>query len=80
MFPVILLSRQIVLLSILSVFRVLLCGNSHSQLLILNLTFDTLWTRVGSGLVISMLEKLNLIDHPKKKRVVLLMLKWMDLS
>ena len=47
------------LLSTLNVIRHLICGNNQNWLLNLNLTYKTLWTGVGSGLLISMLEKLN---------------------
>ena len=36
-----------------------ICGNILNWLLNLNLTYETLWTGTGSGLLISMLEKLN---------------------
>ena len=52
-----------ILLSILSVIRLLNCSNSYSWLLNLNLTSVTLWTRVGLGLLISLPGKLNLF-HP----------------
>ena len=53
------LSMLIILLSILSVMRHLICGNNLNWLLNLNLIYETLWTRVRSGLLISMLGKLN---------------------
>ena len=59
MLSVILLSVLMILLSILSVIRHLICGNNYNWLLNLNLTYETLWTGVGSGLLISMLEKLD---------------------
>ena len=43
----------------LSVIRHLICGNNYNWLLNLNLACETLWTRAGSDLLISMLEKLN---------------------
>ena len=52
-----------ILLSTLSVIRLLNCSNSYSWLLNLNLTSVTLWTRVGLGLLISLPGKLNLF-HP----------------
>ena len=55
---VILLS-MLMILSILSVIRHLICGNNLSWLLNLNLIYETLWTRVRSGLLISMLGKLS---------------------
>ena len=36
-----------------------LYSKCDQRLLKLNLTYETLWTRAGSGLLISMLEKLN---------------------
>ena len=39
--------------------RHLICGNNLNWLLNLNLIYETLWTGAGSGLLISMLEKLN---------------------
>ena len=51
----ILLSMLMILLSILSV----ICGNNLNWLLNLNLIYETLWTGLGSGLLTSMLEKLN---------------------
>ena len=56
MLSVILLMR---LLSILSLIRYLICGNNLNWLLNLNLISETLWTGARSGLLISMLEKLN---------------------
>ena len=55
---VILLS-MLMILSILSVIRHLICGNNLSWLLNLNLIYETLWTRVRSGLLISKLGKLS---------------------
>ena len=45
--------------NILSVIRHLICGNNLNCLLNLNLICETLWTRVRSGLLISMLGKLS---------------------
>ena len=59
MLSVILLSTLMILFSTLSVIRHLICGNNWNWLLNLNLIYKTLWTRAGSGLLISMLEKLN---------------------
>ena len=56
---VILLSMLMIILSTLNAFRHLICGNNKNWPLNLNLTDETLWTGVGSGLLISMLEKLN---------------------
>ena len=46
-------------LSILSAIRHLICGNNINWLLNLNLIYETLWTEAGSGLLISILGKLN---------------------
>ena len=59
MLSVILLSMLMILLSTLNVIMHLICGNNQNCLLNLNLTYETLWTGAGSGLLISMLEKLN---------------------
>ena len=48
-----------ILLSILSVIRHLICGNNLNWLLNLNLIYKTLWTRARSGLMIWMLGKIN---------------------
>ena len=53
-----LLSMLMILLSILSVIRHLIWGNLN-WLLNLNLIYETLWTSARSGLLISMLGKLN---------------------
>ena len=50
-----------ILLSILSVMRHLICGNNLNFLLNLNLNYEALWTGVRSGLLISMLGKLFLV-------------------
>ena len=59
MLSVILLSMLMILLSTLNVIRHLICGKNWNWRLNLNLTYETLWTGTGSGLLISMLEKLN---------------------
>ena len=59
MLSVILLSMLMILLSILSVIRHLVCCSNFNWLLNLNLICETLWTRTRSGLLISMLGKLN---------------------
>ena len=59
---VIFLSMRIIILSTLSVFRHLICGNSLSWLLNLNLTYETLWTGEGNGLLVSVLKKLVIFD------------------
>ena len=58
MLSLILLSILMILLSTLNVIRHLICGNSWNWLLDLNLIYKTLWPVAGSGLLISMLEKL----------------------
>ena len=59
MLSVILLSILMMLLSILSMIRHLICSNNLNWFLNLNLIYETLWTGVRSGLLISMLKKLN---------------------
>ena len=59
MLSVILLSMLMIVLSILSVIRHLICGNNLNSLLNLNRIYETLWTGVRSGLLISMLGKLS---------------------
>ena len=59
MVSVILLSMLMVLLSILSMIRHLICGNKLNWLLNLNQIYETLWTGVRSGLLISILGKLS---------------------
>ena len=59
MLSVILLSMLMMLLFILSVISHLICGNNLNWLLKLNLIYKTLWTGLRSGLLISMLGKLN---------------------
>ena len=54
-----LLSLLMILPSILSMIRNLICGNNLNWLLNLNLIYETLWTGVRSGLLISMLGKLS---------------------
>ena len=56
---VILPSMLMILLSILSVIGHLTCGNNLNSLLNLNLIYETRWTGVRSGLLISMLGKLS---------------------
>ena len=51
MLSVILLST-LILLSIVSVIRHLICGNNLNWLLNLNLIYETLWTGVRSGFLI----------------------------
>ena len=52
MLSVILLSMLMILISILSVIRHLICGNNLNWLLKLNLIYETLWTGVRSGSLI----------------------------
>ena len=59
MLSVILLSLLMIILSILSVISHLICDNNLNWLLNLNLIYETLWTGAGSGLLISVLGKLN---------------------
>ena len=79
MLSVILLSMLMILLSILCVIRHLICDNNWNWLLNLNLIYETLWTGTGSGLLISMLEKLNWFCLTGLITLVLLMWKWMGL-
>ena len=79
MLSVILLSMLIILLFTQSVIRHLICGNKQSQPLILNLICETLWTGAGSGLLITMVEKLSLFCLTSLITLVLLMWKWMGL-
>ena len=59
MLSVILLSMLMILISILSVIRQLICDKTLNWLLNLDLVYETLWTGVRSGLLISMLGKLT---------------------
>ena len=59
MVSVILPSMLMTLPSILSVIRHLICGNNLNWLLTLNLIYEILWTGARSGLLISMMGKLN---------------------
>ena len=79
MVSVILLSMLMRLLSTLIVVRHLISGNSWNWLLNLNLISETLWTGAGSGLLFSILEKLNWFFVTGLITLVLLMWKWMDL-
>ena len=79
MSSVILPSMLMVLLSILSVIRHLICGNNLNWLLNLNLIFKALWTGQRSGLLISMLGKLSWFYLTGLITLVLWMLKWMGL-
>ena len=80
MLSVILLFMLMILLPIASVIRHLICGNNNlNWLLNLNLIYETLWTGVRSGLLISMLGKLSWFHLTGLITVVLLMWKWMGL-
>ena len=74
MVSVILLSTLMMLISILSVIRHLIYGNNFNWLLNLNLIYKTLWTGVRSGLLITMLGKVNWFRLTGLKTMVL----WMD--
>ena len=78
MLSVILLS-MLMILSTLNVIRHLICVNKLNWLLNLNLFYETLWTGAGSGMLISMLEKLNLFRLTVIITLVLLMWKCMGL-
>ena len=69
----ILLSMLVILLSILTVIRHLICGNNLNWLVNLNLICETRWTRVRSGLLISMLGKLSWFCLTSLITMVLLM-------
>ena len=72
MLSVILLSKLMILF-IISVIRHLICGKNLNWLLSLNLIYNTLWTGARSGLLISMLGKLNWFCLTSLVRMVLLM-------
>ena len=73
MLSVILLSMLMILLFILSVTRHLICGNNLNWFLNLNLIYKTLWVGVRSGMLISMLGKLNWFHLTSLITMVLLM-------
>ena len=79
MLPVILLSVLMILLCMLSMTRHLICNNNLNWLLNLSLIYETLWTGVRSGLLISMLGKLSWFRLTGLITMVLLMWKWMGL-
>ena len=79
MSSVILLSMLMILLFILSVTRHLICCNNLNWLLNLNLIYETLWSRVKTGLLISMLGKLSWFHFTSLKAMVLLVWKWIGL-
>ena len=72
-----LLSIMMTLFSIVSVIRQLICGNSLNWLLNFNLTYETLWTGLRSGLLISMVGKLDWFRLTSLITIVLLLWKWM---
>ena len=53
------IAMLMILVSILSVIEHLICGNNLNWLLNLNLIYETLWTGVRNGLLISVLGKLS---------------------
>ena len=73
MLSVMLLSMVMILLSILSVIRHLICGNNFNGLLNSNLIYETQWTGVRGGLLISMLGKLSWLLVTGLITIVLLM-------
>ena len=77
MLSVILLSMLMILLSVLSVIRHLICDCNLNWLLNLNLICETLWTGAKSDLLISMLGKFNWFCLISLITLVLLMWKWM---
>ena len=79
MLSVILPTMLMILLSTANVIKHLICGNNQNWLLNLNLIYETLWTGVGSGLLVSLLEKLNWFSLTSLTTLVLLMGKWMGL-
>ena len=79
MLSVILPSMLMILLSILSRIRHLICGNNLNWLLNLNLIYKRWWTGVRSGLLISMLGKLSWFRLTSLITMVLLMWKWVGL-
>ena len=56
---IILLSMLMILLSTLNVIWHLIYGSNYNRFLNLSLIFETMWTGLGSGLLISRLGKLN---------------------
>ena len=70
---VILLSMLMILLSVLSVIKHLICGNNLHWLPSLNLIYETLGTGTRSGLLTSMLGKLNWFHLTGLITMVLLM-------
>ena len=79
MLSVISLSMLMILLSILSVTGNLIRGSNLNWPLNLNLIYETLWTGARSGLLISLVGKLNWFHLTGLITLVLLMWKWMGL-
>ena len=67
------IAMLMILLSILSVIRHLICGKNLNWLLNLNLIYETWWAGVRSGLLISMLRKLSWFSLTGLIAMVLLM-------
>ena len=79
MLSVILLSMPMMLHSVLSVIRHLICGNNLNWLLNLNLIYKTLCTEVRSSLLISVLGKRSWFRLTSLRTMVLLVWKLMVL-
>ena len=79
MLSVILLSMLMILFFILSLTRILICGNNLNWLLNFNLIYETLWTWVRNGLLISVLGKRSWFCLTSLITMVLLIWKWMGL-
>ena len=73
MLSLILLSMLMILLSTVSVIRLLIYDNNLNWLLDLNLIFERMWTGARSGSLISLLEKLNWFHFTGLITLVLLM-------
>ena len=73
------IAMLMILLSTLSVFRLLICGKNYNWFLNFNLIYETLRTGARSDLLISMLEKLNWFRLTVLITLVLLISKWMGL-
>ena len=68
-----------ILLTTLSLMRHVICDNNRNWLLVLNLISETLWTGAESGLLMPMLERVELFRLTGLITQVLLMLQLMDL-
>ena len=79
MLSVVLLYMLMILLSVLSVIRHLICGNNWNWLLNLNLISETLLSGAERRLLISMLGKLNWFCLNGLITLVLFMQKWIGL-